>query len=155
MFLDELKERMRQFALALHPNKTRLIRFGRHSAKQRAKLGEGKPESFDFLGFTHFCTRSRKWGSFVIGRQTIKKRTASQAAGDQDRVVQDNARPIAWASSPPFDFATKLSKTAYAAMGKCSHEEGIISEPPATPDRDAADDHQRGGHRGCLRRPAR
>jgi RNA-directed DNA polymerase len=38
------------------------------------KLGEGKPETFDFLGFTHFCTRSRKYGSFVIGRKTIKKR---------------------------------------------------------------------------------
>jgi RNA-directed DNA polymerase len=51
-----------------------LIRFGRHAAKQREKLGEGKPETFDFLGFTHFCTRSRKYGSFVIGRKTIKKR---------------------------------------------------------------------------------
>jgi RNA-directed DNA polymerase len=73
-FLDELKERMRQFELALQPDKTRLIRFGRHAAKQREKLGEGKPETFDFLGFTHFSTRSRKWGSFVIGRKTIKKR---------------------------------------------------------------------------------
>jgi hypothetical protein len=53
---------------------TRLIRFGRHAAKQREKLGEGKPETFDFLGFRHFYTRSRKWGSFVIGRKTIKKR---------------------------------------------------------------------------------
>jgi hypothetical protein len=59
---------------ALHPDKTRLIRFGRHAAKQRQERGEGKPETFDFLGFTHFCTRSRKWGSFVIGRKTIKKR---------------------------------------------------------------------------------
>src|ERR1700716_2972182 len=73
-FLDDLKERIRKFELALHPDKTRLIRFGRHTAKQREKLGEGKPETFDFLGFTHFCTRSRKWGTFVIGRKTIKKR---------------------------------------------------------------------------------
>jgi group II intron reverse transcriptase/maturase len=73
-FLDDLKERMRKFELALHPDKTRLIRFGRHAAKQRAERGEGKPETFDFLGFTHFCTRSRNWGSFVIGRKTIKKR---------------------------------------------------------------------------------
>jgi RNA-directed DNA polymerase len=54
-FLDELKERMCKFELALHPDKTRLIRFGRHAAKRREKL-------FDFLGFTHFCTRSRKRG---------------------------------------------------------------------------------------------
>ena len=72
-FLHDLQERMRAFELALHPAKTRLIRFGRHAAKQREKLGEGKPETFDFLGFQHFCTRSRKWGSFVIGRRTIKK----------------------------------------------------------------------------------
>ena len=51
-----------------------MTRFGRHAAKQRAERGEGKPEVFDFLGFTHYCTRSRKWGSFVIGRKTIKKR---------------------------------------------------------------------------------
>ena len=65
---------MGKFDLTLHPEKTRLIRFGRHAAKQRAERGEGKPETFDFLGFTHYCTRSRKWGTFVIGRKTIKKR---------------------------------------------------------------------------------
>jgi group II intron reverse transcriptase/maturase len=73
-FLDDLKERMRAFELALNPDKTRLIRFGRHAAKQCQMRGEGKPETFEFLGFTHFCTRSRKWGSFVIGRKTSKKR---------------------------------------------------------------------------------
>src|SRR5215510_11369930 len=73
-FLHDLHERLRAFELALHPDKTRLIRFGCHAAEQRARLGEGKPETIDFLGFTHFCTRSRKRGSFVIGRKTIKKR---------------------------------------------------------------------------------
>ena len=48
------------------------------TTKQREELGEGKPEPFDFLGFTHFCTRSHKWGSFVIGRKTIKKRMLRQ-----------------------------------------------------------------------------
>ncbi len=73
-FLEDLKQRLRLFDLTLHPAKTRLIRFGRHAIKQRERLGERKPETFDFLGFTHFCTRSRKRGSFVIGRKTIKKR---------------------------------------------------------------------------------
>lgn len=73
-FLQELQERMRAFDLVLHPDKTRLIRFGRHAAKQRENLGERKPETFDFLGFTHFCTRSRRRDTFVIGRKTIKKR---------------------------------------------------------------------------------
>jgi len=77
-FLHDLQERMRKFELALHPAKTRMIRFGRHAAKQRETRGEGKPETFDFLGFTHFCTRSRKWGSFVVGRKTIKKRMLKQ-----------------------------------------------------------------------------
>jgi hypothetical protein len=77
-FLHDLRERMRMFELALHPDKTRLIRFGRHAAEQRRRLGQGKPETFDFLGFTHFCTRSRITGAFVIGRKTIKKRMLAQ-----------------------------------------------------------------------------
>ncbi len=58
----------------MHPEKTRLIRFGRFAASDRRKLGLGKPETFDFLGFTHFCSRGRITGAFVIGRKTIKKR---------------------------------------------------------------------------------
>src|SRR6201999_283895 len=82
-FLDDLKERMRKFELALHPDKTRLIRFGRHAAKQRETLGEGKPETFDFLGFTLVRHRA----------QDDQETDASQATGDQGRVAQANARP--------------------------------------------------------------
>jgi len=74
MFLEDLKDRLRVFDLMLHPEKTRLIRFGRFAARDCRKRGQGKPETFDFLGFTHFCTRSRDGLSFVIGRRTIKKR---------------------------------------------------------------------------------
>ena len=77
-FLEDLKERLSAFDLTLHPDKTRLIRFGRHAIEQRRRLGQGKPETFDFLGFTHFCTRSHKSGIFVIGRKTIKKRMVQQ-----------------------------------------------------------------------------
>jgi hypothetical protein len=94
-FLDDLKERIRKFELALHPDKTRLIRFGRHAAKQREKLGEGKPETFDFLGFTHFCTRSRKWGSFVIGRKTIKKRMRARLLAIKTELRKIMHDPIA------------------------------------------------------------
>src|SRR6202795_3994897 len=94
-FLDDLKERMRQFELALHPDKTRLIRFGRHAAKQREKRGEGKPETFDFLGFTHFCTRSRKWGTFVIGRKTIKKRMRAKMQAIKIELRKKMHDPIA------------------------------------------------------------
>ena len=78
-----------------HPDKTRLIRFGRHAAKQREKLGEGKPETFDFLGFTHFCTRSRKWGSFVIGRKTIKKRMRAKLLAIKIELRKKMHDPIA------------------------------------------------------------
>ena len=73
-FLQDMQERLQAFGLRLHPDKTRLIRFGRTAISDRKRLGERKPETFDFLGFTHFCTQSRKNGAFVIGRKTIKKR---------------------------------------------------------------------------------
>jgi hypothetical protein len=73
-FLQDMQERLQAFGLRLHPDKTRLIRFGRQAISDRNRLGERKPETFDFLGFTHFCTQSRKNGAFVIGRKTIKKR---------------------------------------------------------------------------------
>jgi len=73
-FLADLQERLKTFELTLHPDKTRLIQFGRWAIAKRKREGLGKPETFDFLGFTHFCTRSHKNGSFVIGRKTIRKR---------------------------------------------------------------------------------
>jgi hypothetical protein len=73
-FVQQLHERLATFDLELHPDKTRIIEFGRHAIAQRKRRGERKPETFDFLGFTHFCTYSRKYGSFVVGRKTIKKR---------------------------------------------------------------------------------
>jgi RNA-directed DNA polymerase len=73
-FLDELRERFARFGLELHPSKTRLIEFGRHAARHRARRGEGKPDTFDFLGFTHISARSRKGGAFWVKRITIAKR---------------------------------------------------------------------------------
>jgi len=72
-FWNELKERMKKFDLELHPEKTRLLEFGRYAAERRRKRGEGKPETFNFLGFTHICGKSRK-GRFLVIRQTIRKR---------------------------------------------------------------------------------
>ena len=72
-FLDELRERFAQFGLELHPDKTRLIEFGRHAGWKRAKRGLGKPETFDFLGFTHICAKGKK-GRFWVRRVTIAKR---------------------------------------------------------------------------------
>jgi group II intron reverse transcriptase/maturase len=72
-FLAELRERLEKFALSLHPDKTRLIEFGRHAAANRAKHGLGKPETFNFLGFTHICGRSRA-GYFQLKRKTRRDR---------------------------------------------------------------------------------
>ncbi|VWC36876.1 putative reverse transcriptase-group II intron [Burkholderia seminalis] len=58
-FLNELRERLAKFGLSLHPEKTRLIAFGRFVAKRRAAQGLSKPETFDFLGFTHICGKKR------------------------------------------------------------------------------------------------
>jgi len=68
-FLAELRERLEKFALSLHPDKTRLFEFGRHAADNRKKRGLGKPETFNFLGFTHICGRSRG-GLFSLHRKT-------------------------------------------------------------------------------------
>jgi RNA-directed DNA polymerase len=73
-FLRDLKERLAKFELALHPDKTRLIEFGRFAAENRRKCGKGKPETFDFLGFTHICSVARVTKKFKLLRQTISKR---------------------------------------------------------------------------------
>jgi group II intron reverse transcriptase/maturase len=73
-FLVDLKQRFSGFGLELHPEKTRLIEFGRFAASNRDRRGQGKPETFDFLGFTHSCGKTRKTGSFVVLRRTMRKR---------------------------------------------------------------------------------
>ena len=72
-FLREFVERLAKFGLELHPDKTRLIEFGRYAQANRQARGEGKPESFAFLGFTHRCGTSSK-GRFTIWRQTVGQR---------------------------------------------------------------------------------
>ena len=73
-FWAELIERMRKFSLELHPEKTRLLEFGPFATENRKKRGEGKPETFNFLGFTHICGQKRGNGRFTVLRQTIRKR---------------------------------------------------------------------------------
>jgi len=73
-FRAELEERMKKFSLELHPQKTRLLEFGPFAINNRRRRGEGKPETFNFLGFTHICVRKRSNGMFTVMRQTIRKR---------------------------------------------------------------------------------
>ena len=72
-FLADLRDRFAQFGLELHPEKTRLIEFGRFAAENRARRGDRKPETFDFLGFTHICAKDRR-GRFKLKRVTSKKK---------------------------------------------------------------------------------
>ena len=72
-FLDEMRKRLHEFALSLHPDKTRLIKFGRFAAANREQRGLGKPETFNFLGFTFMCGKSRQ-GFFLLKRKTRRDR---------------------------------------------------------------------------------
>jgi group II intron reverse transcriptase/maturase len=77
-FLEEFKERLAKFGLELHPDKTRLIEFGRYAARDRKQRGEGKPETFNFLGFTHYCGQRHKTKTFTVWRITAKKRMVAK-----------------------------------------------------------------------------
>src|ERR1700678_918037 len=77
-FLEEFKERLAKFGLELHPEKTRLIEFGRYAAQKRKQWGKGKPETFTFLGFTHYCGRRHKTDTFTVWRITAKQRMVAK-----------------------------------------------------------------------------
>jgi RNA-directed DNA polymerase len=93
-FLTELRERFARFGLELHPDKTRLIEFGRHAAWKRARRGAGKPETFNFLGFTHICGKNRA-GRFWIRRITIAKRMRAKLAEVKTEIRRRWHLPIA------------------------------------------------------------
>ncbi len=76
-FLDAMRTRFEEFALSLHPDKTRLIEFGRHTAANRIRRGIGKPGTFNFLGFTFICGKSRR-GGFLITRKSRRDRVRAK-----------------------------------------------------------------------------
>jgi len=79
-FLSDLRQRFAKFGLELHADKTRLIEFGPFAADNRRRRGERKPETFDFLGFTHICGKKRSNGMFTVLRQTMRKRLQAKLA---------------------------------------------------------------------------
>jgi group II intron reverse transcriptase/maturase len=93
-FLRELQERFGKFGLALHPEKTRLIEFGRFAARDRQKRGQGKPETFDFLGFTHCCGRKRRSGGFHVRRRTVSKRLRAKLRGVKETLLKRRHDPL-------------------------------------------------------------
>jgi RNA-directed DNA polymerase len=102
-FLVECRERLSKFGLELHPEKTRLIEFGMYAAERRNKRGEGKPETFDFLAFTHFCGTNRKTGQFEIFRKTIGQRMTAKlqeiAAKLRQRLHESIGDNLKWLQS--------------------------------------------------------
>jgi group II intron reverse transcriptase/maturase len=84
-FRNALRERMGEFSLTLHPEKTRLIAFGRHAARERARAGLGKPETFNFLGFTFICGTSRR-GGFLLKRKSRRDRARAKLKEVKDEL---------------------------------------------------------------------
>ena len=92
-FQSELRERLRKFGLELHPEKTRLLEFGRYADKRRRERGLGKPETFDFLGFTHICSEGRN-GKFLLRRQTMRKRMRERLRTVKTELMRRRHLPI-------------------------------------------------------------
>jgi group II intron reverse transcriptase/maturase len=92
-FLEALQERLAKFGLSLHPDKTRLIEYGRYAAERRRKRGQGRPETFDFLGFTHCCGTDLQ-GKFQVVRLTIKKRMRDTLTAIREKLFQRRHEPV-------------------------------------------------------------
>jgi group II intron reverse transcriptase/maturase len=112
---EALHKRLQQFGLTLHPQKTRLIEFGRASAARRQREGRGRCETFDFLGFTHICGKTRKNNRFAVWRRTSAKRMSRTLTGDQS----------ATSSSP-----TRLGRDDRTMVGKRSSRMAAVSCDP-------------------------
>ena len=94
-FLEEFRERLAKFGLELHAEKTRLIEFGRFAAPNRKQRGEGKPETFTFLGFTHYCGTRHKDGAFIVWRETAKKRLVAKLQAIKTELQRRRHEPVA------------------------------------------------------------
>ena len=92
-FLDMMRARLEEFALTLHPEKTRLIEFGRHAAARREKRGLGRPETFNFLGFTMICGKSRR-GKFLLWRKSRRDRLQAKLVVLKEELRRRMHQPI-------------------------------------------------------------
>jgi group II intron reverse transcriptase/maturase len=92
-FLAAMRERFEEFALSLHPDKTRLIEFGRHAAAEREQRGQGKPETFNFLGFTFISGKSRG-GKFLIKRKSRRDRAKAKLKEVKEELRRRMHQPI-------------------------------------------------------------
>ena len=94
-FLREIRERFAPFGLEVHREKTRLIEFGRFVIENRAKRKAGKPETFNFPGFTHICARRRSDGRFTVWRKTIARRMRAKLREIKEDLTRRRHEPVA------------------------------------------------------------
>jgi len=94
-FLMLFRERLAKFGLELHAEKTRLIEFGKHAERVRKQRGEGKPKTFVFLGFTHYCGKRQGNGSFIVRRETAKKRMVAKLRALKAELIRRKHEPAA------------------------------------------------------------
>ena len=128
-FLEALRERLAAYELTLHPTKTRLIEFGRFAASNRRERGKGKPETFDFLGFTHICGETRQ-GRFCIRRITVRKRLRRKLQEVKQELIRRMHCPLKdvgmWLASVIRGFTnyyavpgnTKVPREFYSQVGR-------------------------------------
>lgn len=93
-FIKDLRERFAKFGLELHSEKTRLIEFGPWAAENRRRKGQGRPQTFQFLGFTHICGRKRSNGYFTVYRQSMRKRLQAKLAEVKAELRRRMCRPV-------------------------------------------------------------
>jgi group II intron reverse transcriptase/maturase len=144
-FQQALRERLARFSLQLHGEKTRLLEFGRYAKERGKRQGAGKPQTFDFLGFTHICSEARRNGKFQIRRQTVAKRQRAKvqviAQELQYRREQSIAEQGAWLQSVlrgyygyhavPFNsrtlgsFRLEVTKRWYKSLCRRSHKKRL------------------------------
>jgi len=93
-FLEELRKRFAEYGLEIHGEKTRLIEFGRFAEANRTARGDGRPETFDFLGFTHMCWRTRENNCFTIRRKTITKRLRAKIKEVRKELLRRREEPV-------------------------------------------------------------
>ena len=124
-FLREFRERLAKFGLELHADKTRLIEFGRFAARDRKRRGEGKPETFTFLGFTHYCGQLTT-GAFIVWRITAKKRMVAKLKAIKAELQRRKHDCDGRGCSSTTD---KRDDRKCAAESSCPERHGIGSSP--------------------------
>lgn len=93
-FAEELKERLGKFNLELSEEKTKTVEFGRYATRNRKTRGERKPETFDFLGFTHYCSTNRNNGKYRVKRKTSKKKFQAKVAIMKEWIHKNMHMPV-------------------------------------------------------------